>query len=308
MTKQKKDKGFIALYRNILDHWLWDDKPFSRGQAWIDLLLTVNHADKKIMFNGELTTIKRGQTITSIRQLCDRWGWSNNKVTRFLKILESEQMLTRKSDSKKTVITIDNYGFWQDQENEKRQQSDTKAFQKHNRSISEATQKHFRSTQTTMINNENNDKQCKTMKNKLCPELETSSRQNTNHDLFIELSLNDGSLFEVSDSDVQKWSKLYPAVDIKQELRKMKGWLDANPTKRKTRRGVKRFVNNWLSRTQDQGGTRGYVNQDKAEQYKQKQATRYDNDEDSLSKLGVDLSHYTDQLKKEKELKNASNR
>lgn len=39
----------------------------------------------------------------------------------------------------------------------------------------------------------------------------------------------------------------------------MKGWLDANPTKRKTRRGVKRFVNNWLSRTQDQGGTRGYV-------------------------------------------------
>ncbi len=256
MTKQKKDKGFIALYRNIADHWLWDDKPFSRGQAWIDLLLTVNHTDKKIMFNGELTTIKRGQTITSIRKLCDRWGWSNNKVARFLKMLESEQMLTRKSDSKKTVITIDNYSLWQDQEDEKRQQSDAKAFQKHNRSISEATQKHFRSTQTTMINNENNDKQCKTMKNKLCPELETSSRQNTNHDLFIELSLNDGSLFEVSDSDVQEWSKIYPAVDIKQELRKMKGWLDANPTRRKTRRGVRRFVNNWLSRTQDQGGTR----------------------------------------------------
>lgn len=259
MTKQKKDKGFIALYRNIADHWLWDDKPFSRGQAWIDLLLTVNHTDKKIMFNGELTTIKRGQTITSIRQLCDRWGWSNNKVTRFLKMLESEQMLTRKSDTKKTVITIDNYSLWQDQENEKRQQSDTKAFQKHNRSISEATQKHFKSTQTTMINNENNDKQCKTMKNKLCPELETSSRQNTNHDLFIELSLNDGSLFEVSDSDVQEWGKIYPAVDIKQELRKMKGWLDANPTRRKTRRGVRRFVNNWLSRTQDQGGTPGYT-------------------------------------------------
>lgn len=261
MTKQKKDKGFIALYRNILDHWLWDDKPFSRGQAWIDLLLTVNHADKKIMFNGELTTIKRGQTITSIRQLCDRWGWSNNKVTRFLKMLESEQMLTRKSDSKKTAITIDNYSFWQDQENEKRQQSDTKAFQKHNRSISEATQKHFRSTQTTMINNENNDKQCKTMKNKLCTEPEADSMQNTNlcKNKFIDLVLNDGSLFEVSDSDVQEWSKIYPAVDIKQELRKMKGWLDANPTRRKTRRGVRRFVNNWLSRTQDQGGTPGYT-------------------------------------------------
>jgi len=290
MTTRKKDKGFIALYRDVLDHWLWDDKPFSRGQAWIDLLLTVNHTDKKIMFNGELTTIKRGQTITSIRQLCDRWGWSNNKVTRFLKMLESEQMLTRKSDTKKTVVTIDNYSFWQDQENEKRQQSDTKAFQKHNRSISGATQKHFRSTQTTMINNENNDKQCKTMKNKLCPELEASSTQNTNHALFIELSLNDGSLFEVSDSDVQEWSKIYPAVDIKQELRKMKGWLDANPTRRKTRRGVRRFVNNWLSRTQDQGGTPGYANKDKSEVYKQEQASRYADDEDSLSRLIIDPS------------------
>ncbi len=205
-------------------------------------------------------------------------------------MLESEQMLTRKSDSKKTVITIDNYSFWQEQENEKRQKSDTEATQKHNRSISETTQKHFKSTQTTMINNENNDKQCKTMKNKLCTEPEADSMQNTNHALFIELSLNDGSLFEVSDSDVQEWSKLYPAVDIKQELRKMKGWLDANPTRRKTRRGVKRFVVNWLSRTQDQGGTPGYANKDKSEVYKQEQASRYADDEDSLSRLIIDPS------------------
>ncbi len=262
MTKQKKDKGFIALYRDILDHWLWDDKPFSRGQAWIDLLLTVNHTDNKIMFNGELITVKRGQTITSIRKLCDRWGWSNNKVTRFLKMLEDERMLTRKSDTKKTVITIDNYSFWQDQENEKRHQSDAEAFQKHNRSISEATRKHFKSTQTTMINNENNDKQCKTMKNnvnKLCTELESSSMQNTNaekENSFIDLILNDKSLFFVNDKDIAEWEKLYPAVDVKQELRNMKGWLDANPTRRKTRRSIKRFINNWLTRTQDQGGTR----------------------------------------------------
>lgn len=308
MTTRKKDKGFIALYRELSDHWLWDDTPFARGQAWVDLLLMANHKDNKTIFNGNPIEVKRGQMITSIQKLCTRWGWSNSKVNKFLETLEKERMLTRKSDAKKTVITIDNYAFWQSTEDEKHRRNDTEAYQKHNRSISEAYQKHIRNTQTTMINNENNDKQCKTMKNKLCPELEASSRQNTNHDLFIELSLNDGSLFAISDSDVQEWSKLYPAVDIKQELRKMKGWLDANPTKRKTRRGVKRFVNNWLSRTQDQGGTRGYANQDKAEQYKQKQAIRYDNDEDSLSKLGVDLSHYTEQLKKEKELKNAGTR
>ena len=48
---------------------------------------------------------------------------------------------------------------------------------------------------------------------------------------------------------------LYPAVDVMQELRKMKGWCDSNPAKRKTRRGIKRFINNWLSRQQDEGRT-----------------------------------------------------
>ena len=39
----------------------------------------------------------------------------------------------------------------------------------------------------------------------------------------------------------------------------MIGWLDTNPQRRKTRSGIRRFMNNWLSKTQDQGGTNGYV-------------------------------------------------
>ena len=38
----------------------------------------------------------------------------------------------------------------------------------------------------------------------------------------------------------------------------MKGWLDANPTKRKTSRGIKRFVNSWLAKEQDKGGAKIY--------------------------------------------------
>lgn len=70
---------------------------------------------------------------------------------------------------------------------------------------------------------------------------------------IITLTLNDKSEYGISRIQVQEWQELYPAVDIMQELRKMKGWLNANPTKRKTRRGIKRFVNGWLSREQDKG-------------------------------------------------------
>jgi len=67
--------------------------------------------------------------------------------------------------------------------------------------------------------------------------------------------LNTGERWEPEDTDMIAWAKAYPAVDVFQELRAMESWLDANPKKRKTKAGIKRFVNSWLSRSQDRGGS-----------------------------------------------------
>ena len=74
----------------------------------------------------------------------------------------------------------------------------------------------------------------------------------------IVLLLNDKSEYPIFQEAVDKWAELYPAVNIMQELRKMAGWLDANPKRRKTKQGILRFVNAWLSKAQDQGGSSGY--------------------------------------------------
>lgn len=74
--------------------------------------------------------------------------------------------------------------------------------------------------------------------------------------LFISLILNDGTEHPVYQDQADKWSKLYPAVDVFQELRKMAGWCEANPKRRKTKRGILNFINSWLSREQDKGGSR----------------------------------------------------
>lgn len=73
----------------------------------------------------------------------------------------------------------------------------------------------------------------------------------------ISLILNDKSLHGIFQSDIDGWKELYPAVDILQELRKMKGWLDSNPTKRKAQCGIKRFINGWLAREQDRNVVKG---------------------------------------------------
>lgn len=71
---------------------------------------------------------------------------------------------------------------------------------------------------------------------------------------IISIILNDKTYFDVLPEDYNRWCELYPAVDVMQELRKMSGWCDSNPTKRKTRRGVRAFITSWLAKEQDRGG------------------------------------------------------
>ena len=73
----------------------------------------------------------------------------------------------------------------------------------------------------------------------------------------ISLPLNDGTLYPITQPDIDKWTELYPAVNVISELRKMVGWLDANKDRRKTRKGVLRFVVNWLSGQQDKAPQKG---------------------------------------------------
>lgn len=85
-------EGWISLYRQIVDNWIWNIKePFDKRAAWVDLLLMVNHENKKIELNGQIIEVERGQKITSLDKLSKRWKWSRHKVSDFLNRLEMER-------------------------------------------------------------------------------------------------------------------------------------------------------------------------------------------------------------------------
>ena len=81
-----------------------------------------------------------------------------------------------------------------------------------------------------------------------------SPKKKVDEPIFIELVLNDGQTYGVPVKDVAEYKKLYPAVNVEQELRNMAGWCMANEKNRKTKTGIKRFINSWLSREQNKGG------------------------------------------------------
>ena len=120
MTKQ----GWTAIHRKLQDHWLWKDKPFSKGQAWIDLLLLANHDDKKILFGNALVEVKCGSFITSELTLMERWGWGKSKTRSFLDLLQKDGMIVKMSDHKKTTINIVNYSVYANFETTGRPQAD----------------------------------------------------------------------------------------------------------------------------------------------------------------------------------------
>lgn len=71
-------------------------------------------------------------------------------------------------------------------------------------------------------------------------------------DVFIKLPLINGDDYLVTKEYVKELKELYPAVDVEQALRSMRGWLGSHPKNKKTPREIKRFITGWISRDQDE--------------------------------------------------------
>lgn len=106
-------KGYISLHRKIMENWLWEDKPFSKGQAWIDLLLLANHSEHEKPYKGQMKKYAPGTVNLSIQFLADRWGWSWRRVRRFINLLENAKMVTTDVTTNDTTITIVNWDLYQ---------------------------------------------------------------------------------------------------------------------------------------------------------------------------------------------------
>lgn len=148
--------GWISIHRKIQDNIIWNDKPFNRGAAWIDLIMLANHENKKIIFNGSMVEIKRGEKITSLRKLSERWGWSRGKTKKFLNLLKDENMIEFKTDHQKTTYKIVNYNVYQNEDLDKR------ATEKPLNDQQKATEKPLNDTNNNVnnVNNVNNNNNC----------------------------------------------------------------------------------------------------------------------------------------------------
>lgn len=108
------DIGWISIHRKIAGHWVWEGKPFSYGQAWIDILLECNHGTRKQLIKNRLITTNRGQSSNSVKTWAGRFGWNYDATRHFIELLKSDNMVTTESAGVTTILTVCNYDTYQD--------------------------------------------------------------------------------------------------------------------------------------------------------------------------------------------------
>lgn len=121
--------GWIKLYRSIQDNDLWLAEPFSKGQAWADLILSANHKPGIFWVRQVQINLERGQLGLSEITFSKRWKWSRGKVRRYLAMLENRGMIVQQKTPVTSVITICNYSTYQQEDAEQASRTEQQAGQ-----------------------------------------------------------------------------------------------------------------------------------------------------------------------------------
>ena len=213
-------RGYIKLWRKIWSNKLFQEKrKFSRFEAWVDMVMLANGKEKEIIFDGKPLLIKRGQFLTSQRQLAVRWRWSKTKTREFLYSLQNhDHSIKVYSDRKKSIITILNYEHYNPLTDEEK----------------------------TTENEEKKTTERPLKDHRLVPTNKSISNVNFNFSTEQWETL--------TDKDKKRWKKTYPACDVEQELLKMADWLVAHPNRRK--KNYRAFISRWLANRQKEVETK----------------------------------------------------
>jgi hypothetical protein len=122
--------GTVNIARSIFDHELFADQPLTEREAWIWLIMEASWKPRKKRVGDYIADLARGELAASVRFMAGAWKWTPAKVQRFMKRLQVLDMISVKTDTGVSVITICNYDEYQSQN----KAADTDAIQERYRS------------------------------------------------------------------------------------------------------------------------------------------------------------------------------
>jgi hypothetical protein len=173
-------RGYIKLWRKLRDNPMWLSEKFTRGQAWVDLLLLANHKKSMVDIRGIVVELEPGQVLGCERYLSKRWLWSRGKVRRFLQFLvqQTEPQISLQKNNVSTVISILNWNTYQQGGTPNRTTDDTTDGPQtdHRRTTDGPTEECINTTSTT--NTTENETPLTPQRGPVCPYSEIQDKWN----------------------------------------------------------------------------------------------------------------------------------
>ncbi len=208
------DLTYLKLYRKMLDSQVFNNEGLLK--VWIWCLC-------KASFKRRFVSVKIGTSETEVEIFPGQFIFGRNKAAKKLKMkasnvrnriekLKKLKNLDIKSNTHYSIITILNWETYQGDDNKKDNQED---YRRTTGGLPEDTNK--------------NVKECKEC-------------------LCIEIPLKDNSIYKLDLGYCLTLKNTYQNINIKSELKKIAAWNLSNPSKRKTKTGIKRHINSWMNR------------------------------------------------------------
>lgn len=224
---------WVKFWESITQ-WEWY-KDANTARLFFHLVIKAQYKDTR--WQGY--DIPRGCVVTSFKRLEEELGLSTQNLRTAIKhLIKSENIenltyeITNIKKANFTIYKVNNYDSFQGG-NEQDNKQLTNGQQTPNKQL------------TTY-------KKDKKERNKEIKNIYIAPTSNEAEPVIIEIPTNrNGEYYPVTQKMMDEWQELYPNVNVPQELKNMKGWSMANPTKRKTVKGMPRFINSWLSREQN---------------------------------------------------------
>ena len=240
------EQGYVKLWRKCLDSGLLKNP--TAWQLFGYLLLKATHRAHRQLVGGMVFDLHPGDVIFGRSKAADDLCVGEQPIRTALKLLEKLEIVTSKSTNKCTVISFVNWDRYQDEQPAPNQQTN-----QHLTSNQPAPNQHL-----TTNKNERKKENIKTDTSYLAQSDAGASSAPEPADEqeppVAMIPLADGSEFPVPASLASEYAAAYPGVDVAGELAQVRAWCLSNPRKRKTKNGIRRFLNSWLDRAQNQVG------------------------------------------------------
>jgi len=110
---EQRTAGYITLPLAVLDGWVGQNAQYLKW--WTQLRREASWTGKTVWHNRQQVYLQARQVIVTVNSLVKQWQVSKPTVIHFLQRLESEKLIERQTDSRKTIITITPLG-WADSE------------------------------------------------------------------------------------------------------------------------------------------------------------------------------------------------